>query len=279
MSGAIALAVLAAVFIGTGDFVGGVLGRRDPTPAALVAVFGWMVTLSLPVALLVGGHASATQIGWSIGVGLCWLGGFYSLMLGIAEGKVVIVVPTAGVVSVAIPVMVDAFQGVRPSVIAGFGVAIGIVAVAIVGLGNDEGGTRSRRWSALMGLFGGVATGLGFSFLNQATDAGVWPIAVASTVAFLLAAGFLLATGRRLRVARAGLGPSVGIAVLFLGSFAALVAAFDIGTLTIVAVVASQYPVVTLLLAAVLWKQKPRGIQYVGAALALLSVALISIGI
>jgi drug/metabolite transporter (DMT)-like permease len=278
MSGAIALAILAAVFIGIGDFVGGVLGRRDPTPAALLAVFGWMAMISLPVALVVGDYASVAQIGWSIGVGLCWLGGFYSLMLGIAEGKVVIVVPTAGVVSVAIPVIVDTLQGVDPSMIAGFGIAIGITAVAIVGLGHDEGGTRSRRWSALMGLLGGVATGLGFSFINETTDAGFWPIAIASTAAFLLAAGFLLATGRRLRVARAGLGPSVGIAVLFLGSFAALIAAFDIGTLTIVAVIASQYPVVTLLLAAVLWKQKPRGIQYVGAVLALVSVALITIG-
>jgi AcrR family transcriptional regulator len=36
MTSAIALAILAAVFIGIGDFVGGVLGRRDPTPAARI---------------------------------------------------------------------------------------------------------------------------------------------------------------------------------------------------------------------------------------------------
>jgi drug/metabolite transporter (DMT)-like permease len=129
-----------------------------------------------------------------------------------------------------------------------------------------------------MGLIGGVATGLGFTFLDQATGAGVWPILVASTFAFVLASGFLLATRRRIWVLRDGLVPSIGLAALFLGSFAALIFAFDKGTLTIVAVVASQYPVVTLILAAVLWKQKPRGIQYVGAALALLSVALITIG-
>lgn len=278
MSGAIALAVLAAVLIGTGDFVGGVLGRRDPTPAALVAVFGCMVAASLPIALVVGGELTTAQIGWSVGIGLCWLGGFYALMLGIAQGKVVIVVPTAGVVSVAIPVAWDAIQGVRPSQVAGIGVAVGLVAVAVVGLGNDEGGIRSRRWSASMGLLGGVATGLGFSFLSQTTEAGIWPIAIASTVAFALVAGFLTVAGRRVWVVRSGLVPSVGLAVLFLGSFAALLFAFDAGTLTIVAVIASQYPVVTLLLAAILWKQKPRGIQYVGAALALLSVALITVG-
>jgi len=278
MTGAIALAVIAAILIGTGDFVGGVLGRRDPTPAALVSVFGWMLAASLPLALLFGGEWTNAEIGWSIGVGMCWIAGFYALMLGVAEGRVVIVVPIAGVVSVAIPVAIDAFRGIRPSVIAGIGVVVGLVAVTTVGFGHESGGARSRRWSALMGLIGGIATGLGFTFLDQATGAGIWPIVVASTVAFVLAAAFLLVTHRRVWVLREGLTPSITLAVLFLGSFAALVFAFDAGTLTIVSVVASQYPVVTLVLAAVLWKQKPRGVQYLGAALALVSVALITIG-
>ena len=278
MIGAIALAVVAAILIGTGDFVGGVLGRRDPTPAALVSVFGWMLAASLPLALLFGGEWTGAEIGWSIGVGMCWIVGFYALMLGIAEGKIVIVVPTAGVVSVVIPVAIDAIRGVRPSVVAGIGVVVGLVAVAIVGFGHESGGARSRRWSASMGLIGGIATGLGFTDLDQATGAGIWPIVVASAVAFVLATAFLLAARRRVWVLRDGLVPSITLAVLFLGSFAALVFAFDAGTLTIVSVVASQYPVVTLILAAVLWKQKPRGVQYVGAALALVSVALIAIG-
>lgn len=278
MTGAIALAALSAILIGTGDFVGGVLGRRDPTPAALVSVFGWMVAVSLPIAILIGGPWTGAEIGWSVGVGLCWIAGFYALMLGVAEGRVVIVVPTAGVVSVAIPVAVDMIRGTRPSAIAGVGVAVGLAAVAIVGLGNAAGGTRTRTWSATMGLIGGVATGLGFTFLNQATGAGIWPIVVASVVAFGLAAGFLLVTRRRVWVVREGLVPSVALAALFLGSFAALVFAFELGTLTIVSVVASQYPVVTLVLAALVWRQKPRGVQYVGAALALVSVALIAVG-
>ena len=129
-----------------------------------------------------------------------------------------------------------------------------------------------------MAIASGIATGLGFTFLDQATGAGIWPIVVACSVAFVLASGFLLVTRRRIWVLRDGLVPSIGLAALFLGSFVALILAFEAGTLTIVSVVASQYPVVTLLLAAVIWKQKPRGIQYVGAALALLSVALITIG-
>jgi len=278
MTGAIALAALSAILIGTGDFVGGVLGRRDPTPAALVSVFGWMVAVSVPIAILIGGPWTGAEIGWSVGVGLCWIAGFYALMLGVAEGKVVIVVPTAGVVSVAIPVAVDMIRGMRPSAIAGVGVAVGFAAVAIVGLGHEAGGRRSRKWSAAMGLIGGVATGLGFTFLNQATGAGIWPIVVASVVAFGLAAGFLLVTRRRVWVLREGLVPSIALAALFLGSFAALVFAFEVGTLTIVSVVTSQYPVVTLVLAALVWRQRPRGVQYVGAALALVSVALIAIG-
>ena len=115
MTGAIALAAVGAILIGTGDFVGGVLGRRDPTPAALVSVFGWMIAVSAPLALVFGGAWTWAEIGWSVGVGVCWVVGFYALMLGVAQGRVVIVVPTAGVVSVVIPVAVDAFRGIRHS--------------------------------------------------------------------------------------------------------------------------------------------------------------------
>jgi drug/metabolite transporter (DMT)-like permease len=278
MTAGISLAVLAAVLIGTGDFIGGVLGRRDPTPASLVAVFAWMVTVSVPIALFLGSPFTTGELLGSIGLGVCWLVGFYAIMMGIAEGKVVVVVPIAGVVSVAIPVAIDAARGVRPTTVAGIGVVVGMTAVAIVGLGPGGEGTRSRQWSAAMGLVGGIATGLAFTFLDQATGAGIWPVAVASLVALLLAVGFLSATRRRLWVARGGLVPSIALAVLFLASFSALLAAFTKGTLTIVSVVASQYPAVTLGLAALIWRQRPRGIQYLGAALALVSLALIAVG-
>ena len=275
---AIALAVLAAVFIGSGDFLGGILGRRDRTPAAQVAVFGLMLAVSLPLAAVLDAAPPQAAVGWSVGIGVCWLLGSYALMLGVAEGKVTIVVPIAGVVSVAIPVVVDIVRGIHPSIVAGIGVAVAVLAVALVGIGHDANGSRSRPWSAAMGFVGGVATGLGLTFLNQATGAGLWPVVVASMVAVSAAVVVLAVTRRRIRIHRGGLAPALGASLLFFASFVALLAAFEGGNLTTVAVIASQYPVVTIALVAAIWKQRPGGIQYLGVVLAMVSVALITVG-
>jgi drug/metabolite transporter (DMT)-like permease len=61
-------------------------------------------------------------------------------------------------------------------------------------------------------------------------------------------------------------------------AFWAMLSAFDRGSLTTVAVIASQYPAVTIVLVALLWKQRPRGVQYLGVTLALVAVALIAAG-
>jgi drug/metabolite transporter (DMT)-like permease len=73
--------------------------------------------------------------------------------------------------------------------------------------------------------------------------------------------------------------PAVVLAALWVTGFTMLLAAFERGSLTLVTVLASQYPAVTLVLAAVVWKQRPRGIQYVGVAASLAAMALISVGV
>jgi drug/metabolite transporter (DMT)-like permease len=50
------------------------------------------------------------------------------------------------------------------------------------------------------------------------------------------------------------------------------------GSLTVIAVIVSQYPAVTIVLAALVWRQRPRGVQYLGVALTLVAVALIALG-
>jgi drug/metabolite transporter (DMT)-like permease len=66
--------------------------------------------------------------------------------------------------------------------------------------------------------------------------------------------------------------------VLIAVAFVAALSALTRGSLTVVAVIVSQYPVVTILLVAFLWKQRPRGVQYLGVALALVAVGLIAAG-
>jgi len=274
---AVALAVLAALCIGSGDFAGGVLGRRDPSPAALLAVFGVSVILVTPVAVLAHGAPAPDAIGWGLLMGVFWPMGVYALVLGVAQGRVVVVIPVSGVVAVSVPVIVDFLRGERPALLVAIGVAVGLVAVALVGLGHGGGG-RSVAWSAAMGLIGGLATGAGYLALEAASEHGIWPISFASATAVTLTAIFLIARRQPLHIARGAILPALFMAVTFVVAFASILRGYEVGSLTVVTVVTSQYPVVTVLLAAIVWRQRPRGIQYAGISGSLAAVAMIAVG-
>jgi drug/metabolite transporter (DMT)-like permease len=68
----------------------------------------------------------------------------------------------------------------------------------------------------------------------------------------------------------------VGVLDILANGFFALAATK--GLVSVVAVLASLYPVITVVLARVVLKERLRGVQRIGAALALVGVALISAG-
>ena len=87
----------------------------------------------------------------------------------------------------------------------------------------------------------------------------------------------LLVGGQSPLTPRRALGPAVGMAVLFVIAIGAATAAFERSSLTAVAIVISQYPAATLILAALIWKQRPRPVQYLGVAMTLAAVAAIAV--
>jgi len=278
MTLAIALALVAAVCIGSGDFAGGVLGRRDPTPAAVLAVVGTAAVVTIPLALASSGAPSVSAAQWGGFSGLFWPVGFYALILGVAQGRVVVVIPVSGLVAALLPVLVGVSRGERPGLLVTIGLAIGLLAVLLVGLGHGGDGDRSVAWSAAMGLIGGLITGAGYLILDSASDQGVWVIAIAAIVATTITAVFLSARGQRIRPAAGTAMPGAFMAIAVVVAFVAMLRAYDEGSLTVVTVVTSQYPAVTVLLAALVWRIRPRAIQYAGIAGSLAAVALIAVG-
>ena len=278
MAIAVLLAVIAAACIGTADFFAGVVGRRDPSNSALASAYAVVLVVALPAAFLVDGLPAGAGIGWGAAMGVFWAIGIYALARGISQGRVVVVVPIAGVLSAAIPVLVDIIDGGRPGPVVGLGVAIGILAVALVGIGSNTAQSRSVAWSAAQGTIGGVTTGFSLVFMDQAADSGLWPLVAAAFVATLGAAGYSLIGGQSLVPPRPALYPAAAMGLLVACAFLAMMSAFPRGTLTTVSVVVSQYPAVTIALAAVFWHQRPRGVQYIGVVLTLVAVAMIALG-
>lgn len=211
-------------------------------------------------------------------MGVSWAIGLFALTRGIAQGRVIVVVPIAGVLSAGIPVAVDLLSGTRPGQMVIAGVVVGITAVALTGIGSEDHHGRSVAWSATQGAIGGVATGVSLIFMDQAADSGLWPLVTASFVAAAAMVVVALFNNRRVLPPRPAVPPAVAMGVLIAVAFVAALSALTRGSLTVVAVIISQYPAVTILLVALLWKQRPRGVQYVGVALALVAVGLIAAG-
>jgi drug/metabolite transporter (DMT)-like permease len=274
----IGLAIIAAICVGTGDFLAGVVGRRDPTNSALTVAYLVVMIVGAAIATLADGWPTASGLGWGTAMGVFWAIAIFAIARGMAYGRVVVVIPTAGVLSAAIPVAVDLVTGGRPGPVVGIGVVVGLVAVALIGLGSSGDQGRSVAWSAAQGAIGGVATGISLVLMDQAADGGLWPLAAAGLVA--AASMTIVAAAQRhpLLPSRPAIAPAALMGLLVAGAFAALMIAFPRGSLTVIAVIVSQYPAVTIVLAALVWRQRPRGVQYLGVALTLVAVALIALG-
>ncbi len=98
------LALTAAAFSGTADFVGGYATRRTPvlTVTLISNVVG--VTMALGLVVVMGGAWTPAGIGWGAVGGACGLLGLLFLYLGLAGGPNRLVSPLSVVLAAAIPV-------------------------------------------------------------------------------------------------------------------------------------------------------------------------------
>ena len=188
------LGLLAALSVGTSDFLGGLASRRaNPvvvTAASSLAGFP-MVFLA---GLVVVGEVRVADVAWGAFGGVALGAGLVSLYAGYARMRVGIAAPVAGVGAAALPVMVESLLGndvLSPTAITG--VLLGLLAIGLVSIARSEQqGTVGG--SVLYGL--GGAAGIGTFFLCLAysgEDSGLWPIAAARASGFAVLAVIIAA--------------------------------------------------------------------------------------
>ena len=107
---------------------------------------------------------------------------------------------------------------------------------------------------------------------------GLWPLLGArlASVPFLVV--LALVRGAGLAVPREALTPTIGAGVLDMVANVALLAALRSGPLAVASVLASLYPVATVLLARFVLGEHMSRTQRVGIALAMVAVVLASLG-
>jgi len=274
---AIALSLLSALAYGISDFLGGIFAKR--ASAWQVAVVGQTSSgfFTLVAAAFAGGSPDKSD--WMYGA-LAGLGGGMGvafLYRGLANARMSVVAPLSAIGAALVPVAVGLAQGDRPSRLAVLGVVCAFPAIALISRVVDD--DPAHRGGVVDGVLAGLGFGMLFSFLGQVgPDAGLLPLALTQATSVLgvaIAATVLRQTWvprERPAWRAAFMGP---LGALATGSF---LYATHHGLLSIVSVISSLYPASTVLLAAVLLREKIHGWQGLGLVFAALAVALVAAG-
>jgi drug/metabolite transporter (DMT)-like permease len=271
---AIALALGASVLWGVGDFLGGVTSRRLATLTVLAysQVAG---LLGILVAALFFGEEFLSVVGFVAAVlaGVGGLIGLGALYRGMAVGAIGVVAPISASAAV-IPVTVGLLRGERPSALQLVGIAVALVGVFFVS--REPGQTGRLAAGVPLALVAAVGFGSYFLFIDRASsDDAFWAVVVArSTSSFI---GVTAAAWRSALGAPVRLLPTLVLIGLFdVGANVLLALALNEGFVSLVSVLSSLYPVVTIVLAVLVLHERPGRVQIAGGATALAGVALIS---
>ncbi len=272
---AIALALVVALFAGISDFLGGLSSRSAPAMAVSAAAHGCGFVLTVALAFAIGGSPTSADLWWGAAAGVGSAVGLSAIYTGYAKSTTAIVAPVAGVGSVSVPVLWAAIDGDSLSSRAWIGVVLGVVAILLVSL--SRGATRGSALTALgYGSIG--ATGLGIlllAFSKSTDDSGIWIVAPSRLSGLVVLLLVLRLTRTSWAIPRAMFPTIVLVAALSSSANAAYAVATRQGSLATVAVVASMFPAITVLMAWLVLKERIRPVQLTGIVVAMLAVGLI----
>jgi drug/metabolite transporter (DMT)-like permease len=276
---AILLALSASLAWGFADFGAGVGSRRLPVfVVAVVMQSAGFVVAGIAVAVTGESFLSWRQVAWAAFAGLLGVGGLAAFYRGLAVGSMGIVGPISTTAAI-VPLAYGLARGERPSALQAAGVALAVLGVAGASLEHVPE-TATRRVGAGVGLALLAAAGFGCSLigLSRAAPGGIaWAVWIMRIVAVPCIVALAFAVGVR-RPSRRLWPLLVGVGIGDTGATLLYAAASTRGLLSVVAVLASLYPVVIVVLARTLLNERVARPQLLGVGVALAGVALISAG-
>lgn len=275
---AIVLALGASLTWGLADFFGPLQGRKLGALRTLVYVqLGGLVGIAVIVGVRGLGPKSAVTL-LAIPAAISGTLGLYAYYRGIAVGAISIVAPIAGV-SAVVPVFVGIASGESPSTLQLVGIACALVGVFLASREPGRGGETKLAAGVGLAILAAIGFGGYFPFMHAAGNADYW---WASLI-------FRIASTSVILVAVAVQRPALGVPVRILPWLALIgfgdmfgnllyAAASTSGLVSVTSVLASLYPIVTVVLARIVLSERVARSQEAGIGLTLAGVALISAG-
>ena len=268
---------MSSVIWGAADFMGGTMTRRRHAVAVLAGSqpFGLVTACIATAALGTWGFSSAVaRVG--IVAGLLGLGGLVAQYAALATGRMGIVSPISSI-GVIIPLGIGLIRGEQPSGAQLLGVIVAIIGVTLAS-GPELSGGAPLKPVLLAGacavLFG---FGIYFMSLGGQINPGMTVVMMRMTqVGILLVIALVVRKAGGLRGSDTPMLAAIGVTDA--GANIMYTSAAALGLMTVVSVLGSLYPVVTAVLAWQVHKERLLPIQYVGVAVTVVGVALITAG-
>ncbi|MCW3038691.1 MAG: family transporter [Solirubrobacterales bacterium] len=281
---AVLLSLTASVAWGLADFCGGLFSRRWPAMSVLLIVeAGGLIAAGTIVLAARDPFPDLEHTLYAVLAGLAGVSALALFYTALSIGTMSIVAPLSAT-GATVPVVVGVAGGDRLTALIVVGLVLAMAGVMLAGREAEADGAASAadrahtRRVILLSLGAALGFGTFFVFYDTAADASLgWAILLSRVPAIPVVA--LIVWRRGLPVPRGtDLLRLIGVAQLDCVATSLYAVAITRGALSVVAVVGSLYPVATVVLARVVLRERLRRVQAAGVVIALLGVALISLG-
>ncbi len=291
---AILLGLVASLGWGVANFYGGIASRR--WPPIFITLFSYICELFilLGIALLRGANFDiGDDLFWAMAAGslavisISW---FFHLL---ARGNMALTAPLTALTYAIVPVLFGFITIGWPKYTQLAGIGIALLAIPLMAHGSSSVRIESiwRHSLRLLGspLLAGIGFGLVLICLDQIEASDLLaPLIVARSTGSPLLLLILWLSMRQRQTDQSGVGTLLAalrpalVYVLVIGvgdiiAYGAFIQSARLGGITIAAVMSSLPPAVTVLMARIIDKEKPRREQVAGLALSLVAIALISL--
>jgi drug/metabolite transporter (DMT)-like permease len=304
---AVLLALGSSIAWGVADFLGGLVSRRLPALHVVWAsqLAGLLAIVTTTVLASDPGRPGAVVVP-AVLAGLAGGAGLVAFYRALAIGPMGVVSPIAAL-GVVVPVLVGLARGERPSALAFIGMGVAVVGVVAASRPELRGGAGRSPVLLAVGAAAGFGTALVF-ITDGSQHSPLWTMVEMRVVSVGLIGLTVLVSTRRMPRVRGGRsggraprpsgGPSLPPPLIgrwqgWTGRTAALVATTGVADVaanvalgvasrsayvSVVGVLGSLYPVVTILLAVAVLRERLAGVQVVGVFATLAGVVLVAAG-
>lgn len=261
---------------GSGDFSGGLASRRANASSVVLAAYAVGFILMVMLALIwKEPFPSVVDLLWGGLAGVAGVLGLLAFYSALSSGKMGIAAPVSAVLTAMLPVLFSIFTVGFPGLLQLGGFVLALLAIVFISRPEE---TKGPPQGIGLALLAGCGFGCFFILISRVNPtATFWPLAVARFTSVLVLLVIMLVRRQPILPAKTAAPLVVLAGVLDAIGNAFFVLAAHSGRLDVAAILSSLYPAATVLLAALVLRERVTRLQSLGILLILLAVPLISV--